>query len=86
MAECFGVSVTFVEKEVARFAAAGRLQCKIDSVAGNVVTTSHISEKGDCRSEAPEASLDRGILYQTTVKRGDVFLNRLKKLARVIDF
>ncbi|XP_026677402.1 26S proteasome non-ATPase regulatory subunit 6-like [Diaphorina citri] len=86
MAQCFGVSVEFIEKEVARFAAAGRLQCKIDSVAGNVVTTSHISEKGDCRSEAPEASLDRGILYQTTVKRGDIFLNRLKKLARVIDF
>ncbi|KAL1459867.1 hypothetical protein WDU94_011818 [Cyamophila willieti] len=86
MAQCFGVSVEFIEKEVARFAAAGQLQCKIDSVAGNVVTTSHISEKGDCRSEAPEASLDRGILYQTTVKRGDVFLNRLKKLARVIDF
>lgn len=83
MASCFGVSVEFVEKEVARFAAAGRLQCKIDSVAGNVVTTRHISEKGHYQEAS---TLDRGILYQTTVKRGDVFLNRLKKLARVCDF
>lgn len=82
MAASFGVSVEFIEKEVARFAAAGRLPCKIDAVAGNVVTTRHISEPGDTRG----VTLDRGTLYQTTVKRGDVFLNRLKKLARVCDF
>lgn len=78
MADSFGVTKEFVEREVARFAAAGRLQCKIDSVAGTVVTSSASQSK-----EAPE---DRNLLYQTTVKRGDILLNRLKKLARVMDF
>jgi len=39
MAESFGVTRAFVEKEVSRFIAAGRLTCKIDHVAGVVVTT-----------------------------------------------
>ncbi|RZF42002.1 hypothetical protein LSTR_LSTR003507 [Laodelphax striatellus] len=86
MARSFGVTSEFIEREVARFAAAGRLQCKIDSVAGTVVTSSHINDDALSGKEAPEASLDRGILYQTTVKRGDILLNRLKKLARVMDF
>lgn len=81
MANSFGVTTEFIEREVARFAAAGRLQCKIDSVAGTVVTSNASQTK-----EAPEASLDRNLLYQTTVKRGDILLNRLKKLARVMDF
>ncbi|CAH0775969.1 unnamed protein product [Bemisia tabaci] len=79
MAKSFGVSTNFIEDEVAKFAAAGRLQCKIDSVAGAVVTSNYISD-------APEVSLDRNILYQQTVKKGDILLNRLKKLARVMDF
>ncbi|XP_075211417.1 regulatory particle non-ATPase 7 [Lycorma delicatula] len=86
MAESFGVTSEFIEREVARFAAAGRLLCKIDSVAGTVVTSSHLSDETLWGKEAPEASLDRGLLYQTTVKRGDILLNRLKKLARVMDF
>jgi hypothetical protein len=43
-------------------------------------------EEGDFQSEAPEATLVRGMLYQSTVKKGDILLNRLKKLARIIDF
>uniref|UniRef100_A0A1B6LTI9 26S proteasome non-ATPase regulatory subunit 6 n=1 Tax=Graphocephala atropunctata TaxID=36148 RepID=A0A1B6LTI9_9HEMI len=86
MANSFGVTTEFVEREVARFAAAGRLQCKIDSVAGTVITSAHLGDDAVRSKEAPEASLDRNILYQTTVKRGDILLNRLKKLARVMDF
>lgn len=86
MAKSFGVTSEFIEREVARFAAAGRLQCKIDSVAGTVVTSSHINDEIMRSKEAPEASLDRNLLYQTSVKRGDILLNRLKKLARVMDF
>lgn len=85
MAQSFGVTSEFIEREVARFAAAGRLQCKIDSVAGTVITSAHLDDSVRSK-EAPEASLDRNILYQTTVKRGDILLNRLKKLARVMDF
>lgn len=86
MAKSFGVTSEFIEREVARFAAAGRLQCKIDSVAGTVVTSSHLNDEIMRSKEAPEASLDRNLLYQTSVKRGDILLNRLKKLARVMDF
>lgn len=87
MAKAFGVSDEFMEKEVSKFAAAGRLPCKIDSVAGAVVTSHYIHNKGGSfQAEAPEATLVRGVLYQSTVKKGDILLNRLKKLARVIDF
>lgn len=86
MAKSFGVSVDFIESEVSRFAAAGRLQCKMDSVAGAVVTSNYTHCKSDFQSEAPEATLVRGMLYQATVKKGDILLNRLKKLARIIDF
>ncbi|KAK7580367.1 hypothetical protein V9T40_000996 [Parthenolecanium corni] len=86
MAKSFGVTVDFIESEVARFAAAGRLQCKIDSVAGAVVTCHYTHSKSECQTEAPEATLVRGTLYQSTVKKGDILLNRLKKLARIIDF
>lgn len=86
MARSFGVTVEFIEAEVARFAAAGRLPCKIDKVAGAVVTSHYTHSKSDFQSEAPEATLVRGMLYQSTVKKGDILLNRLKKLARIIDF
>lgn len=86
MANSFGVTSAFIEREVAKFAAAGRLQCKIDSVAGTVITSAHLGDDSVRSKEAPDASLDRNILYQTTVKRGDILLNRLKKLARVMDF
>ncbi|XP_023213395.1 26S proteasome non-ATPase regulatory subunit 6-like [Centruroides sculpturatus] len=38
MAVAFGVSVEFIDRELARFIAAGRLHCKIDSVGGIVET------------------------------------------------
>jgi len=82
MSDAFGVTKEFIEKEVARFAAAGRLQCKIDSVAGSVVTSHSITGQ----TAAPECTLVRGEMYQATVKKGDILLNRLKKLARVMDF
>lgn len=38
MAQAFGVSVEFLDRELARFISAGRLSCKIDKVAGIVET------------------------------------------------
>ena len=79
MAAEFGVSVEFIENEVARFAAAGRLAVKIDRVAMRVICDAHAEG-------CPAAAQQRAHLYQTIVKKGDVLLNQLKKIARVIDY
>ncbi|KAG0455354.1 hypothetical protein HPP92_024646 [Vanilla planifolia] len=70
MASAFGVSVDFIDRELSRFIAAGKLHCKIDKVAGVLETN---------RPDAKNA------LYQATIKQGDFLLNRIQKLSRVID-
>ncbi|GAB2239263.1 hypothetical protein Droror1_Dr00025176 [Drosera rotundifolia] len=54
MARAFGVSVDFIDHELSRFIAAGRLHCKIDKVAGVLETN---------RPDAKNA------LYQATIKQ-----------------
>jgi 26S proteasome regulatory subunit N7 len=70
MARSFGVSVEFLDTELARFIAAGRLNAKIDKVAGVIETN---------RPDAKNAQ------YQDAIKKGDLLLNRIQKLARVIN-
>ncbi|KAI5074110.1 hypothetical protein GOP47_0010071 [Adiantum capillus-veneris] len=70
MAKAFGVSVDFIDMELSRFIAAGRLHCKIDKVAGVLETN---------RPDAKNA------LYQATIKQGDFLLNRIQNLSRVVD-
>lgn len=70
MCHNFGVGKEFMDKELSRFIAAGRLNCKIDMVGGVIETT---------RPDAKNA------LYQRTIKQGDLLLNRVQKLSRVID-
>ncbi|KAB2038128.1 hypothetical protein E1A91_D03G118300v1 [Gossypium mustelinum] len=70
MAKAFGVTVEFIDMELSRFIAAGKLHCKIDKVAGVLETN---------RPDAKNA------LYQATIKQGDFLLNRIQKLSRVID-
>jgi len=70
MAAAFGVSTGFMDKELSLFIAAGRLNCKIDKVAGVL------------ESNRPDA---KNALYQGVIKQGDALLNRLQKLTRVID-
>ncbi|KAF4348968.1 hypothetical protein CsatB_018205 [Cannabis sativa] len=70
MAKAFGVTVEFIDVELSRFIAAGKLHCKIDKVAGVLETN---------RPDAKNA------LYQATIKQGDFLLNRIQKLSRVID-
>lgn len=70
MCRNFGVGPEFMDGELSRFIAAGRLNCKIDMVGGVVETT---------RPDAKNA------LYQNTIKQGDLLLNRVQKLSRVID-
>eukprot|EP00494_Astrolonche_serrata_P003817 UN03825 len=70
MAASFGVTVDFIDQELSRFIAAGKLHCKIDKVAGVLETN------------RPDA---RNAFYQSTIKQGDFLLNRIQKLSRVID-
>ena len=70
MAKAFGVSVEFLDKELARFISGGRLHCKIDKVAGIVETVRHDTKNAQ---------------YQATIKQGDLLLNRIQKLSRVIN-
>ncbi|PVD24204.1 hypothetical protein C0Q70_14674 [Pomacea canaliculata] len=70
MADSFGVTVDFIDQELARFIAAGRLHCKIDKVGGIVETNRPDSKNWQ---------------YQSTIKHGDILLNRIQKLSRVIN-
>ncbi|DBA00570.1 TPA: hypothetical protein N0F65_007699 [Lagenidium giganteum] len=70
MAQAFGVSVEFLDTELARFIAAGRLNAKIDKVGGVIETN---------RPDSKNAQ------YQDAIKKGDLLLNRIQKLARVIN-
>jgi len=70
MADAFGVSTAFIDKELSRFIAAGRLNCKIDKVGGIVETN------------RPDS---KNYQYQASIKQGDILLNRIQKLSRVIN-
>ena len=70
MAAAFGVSPAFLDGELAEFIAAGRLNCKLDKVAGVLETN-----RPDTKSA----------LYQSVIKSGDLLLNRIQTLGRVVD-
>ncbi len=69
MAAAFGVRPPFLDAELARFVAAGRLNAKIDAVAGVVETT---------RPDAKNAQ------YHAVIKQGDALLNKVQRLSRVV--
>lgn len=70
MAAAFDVGLLFLDSEIADFICAGRINAKIDKVAGIIET------------KRPDA---KNALYLETIKRGDLLLNRVQKLSRVID-
>ncbi|KAL3318209.1 26S proteasome non-ATPase regulatory subunit 6 [Cichlidogyrus casuarinus] len=70
MATTFGVGLQFLDQELARLIAAGRLLCKIDKVAWIVITS---------RCDSVNSK------YQSLIKHGDVLLNRVQKLSQVIN-
>ncbi|KAJ3004337.1 UNVERIFIED_CONTAM: 26S proteasome non-ATPase regulatory subunit 6 [Siphonaria sp. JEL0065] len=69
MANAFGVSEEFIDSDLSKFIAAGRLNAVIDKVGGIVETN---------RPDAKNAQ------YQATIKQGDLLLTRIQKLSRVI--
>jgi len=70
MAETFGVSIDFIDKELHQLIASGALHCKIDRVRG-VVATNQLDSKN--------------WQYQAVIKHGDILLNRVQKMSRVIN-
>lgn len=70
MAHTFGVSPEFLDQELSGFIASSRLSCNIDKVGGIVNST---------RPDSKNAQ------YQATLKQGDLLLNRVQKLSRVIN-
>ncbi|TKR61871.1 hypothetical protein L596_028924 [Steinernema carpocapsae] len=70
MAKDFGVTKEFIDRELHGLIAAGSLHCRIDAVHG-VIEMNHPDSKNH--------------LYKTVIKDGDILLNRIQKLARVIN-
>ena len=70
MAEAFNVTEDYMDRELSRLIADGRLHCKIDKVTGIVMTN---------RPDSKNAQ------YQAVIKQGDILLNRVQKLSRVIN-
>ena len=70
MANSFGVSVDFLDLQLSRFIAAGRLTAKIDKFGGVVETN---------RPDLKNAQ------YREMIQKGDGILNRIAKLARDVD-
>lgn len=70
MATSFGVSIDFVDHHASQFIAAGRLSAKIDKYGGVILTN---------RPDLKNAQ------YRETIQKGDLLLNRIQKLARVVD-
>jgi len=70
MADSFGVSINFIDHHASRFIAAGRLSAKIDKYGGVILTN---------RPDLKNAQ------YRETIQKGDLLLNRIQKLARVVD-
>lgn len=69
MAHAFGVTEEYLDGELARFIYLGRLNCRIDAVGGVIETI---------RPDTKNAQ------YHNTIKQGDLLLNRIQKLSRVI--
>ncbi|CAM9676748.1 unnamed protein product [Chrysoparadoxa australica] len=69
MAQAFGVGDEFLDAELSRFIAAGRLNAKIDKVEGVIETN---------RPDKKNAQ------YHSSIAKGDMLLNKIQKLARLV--
>lgn len=70
MANAFDVSSAFLDEELSEFIVAGRLPAKIDKVSDIIET------------HRPDA---KNALYQDAIRKGDLLLNRVQRLSKVID-
>ncbi|TYJ54789.1 hypothetical protein B9479_004548 [Cryptococcus floricola] len=66
----FGVGEAWMDKDLSRFIAGGRLACRIDKVSG-VITTN-------------KSGQNKGAVYEQVLKQGDQLLSDIQKLHRVV--
>ncbi|RYP04951.1 hypothetical protein DL765_009999 [Monosporascus sp. GIB2] len=71
MANDFGVTVDFLDRDLAKFIAAGRIPCTIDRVTG----------KGVIETNRPD---DKNKQYQDVVKQGDQLITKLQKYGQAV--
>ena len=70
MAFSFGVSQTFIDKELSMIISEGRIGAKIDKVSGII----------DCVQDEPTVSL-----YHKSLKESDILLAKIHKLSRFLE-
>ncbi|KAL1866245.1 hypothetical protein VTK73DRAFT_4834 [Phialemonium thermophilum] len=71
MANDFGVTVDYLDRDLAKFIAAGRIACTIDRVAG----------KGVIETNRPD---DKNKQYQDVVRQGDQLITKLQKYGQAV--
>ncbi|KAI1334085.1 26S proteasome subunit RPN7-domain-containing protein [Xylariaceae sp. FL0016] len=71
MANDFGVTVDFLDRDLAKFIAGGRIPCTIDRVSG----------KGVIETNRPD---DKNKQYQDVVKQGDQLITKLQKYGQAV--
>ncbi|KAK3955198.1 26S proteasome subunit RPN7-domain-containing protein [Pseudoneurospora amorphoporcata] len=71
MANDFGVTVDFLDRDLAKFIAAGRIPCTIDRVNGN----------GVIETNRPD---DKNKQYQDVVRQGDQLITKLQKYGQAV--
>ena len=104
MAQAFGVSTTFIDKELASFITAGRIHAKIDKGKIHIKDLRTASSMDHSVQVRPKFSIlyvltkysvngiietnrpdEKNRQYQSVIKKGDLLLNRVQKLSRVIN-
>jgi 26S proteasome regulatory subunit N7 len=70
MADAFGISAKYLDKELSRLISSGRLSSKIDMIAGII------------ESNRPDEKISQ---YQKLIRHGDLLINRLQKLTKVLE-
>ncbi|KAG8169398.1 hypothetical protein KVR01_000143 [Diaporthe batatas] len=71
MANQFGVTVDFLDRDLAKFVAGGRIPCTIDRVSG----------KGVIETNRPD---DKNKQYQDVVRQGDQLITKLQKYGQAV--
>lgn len=71
MANDFGVTVDFLDRDLAKFIAAGRIPCTIDRVTG----------RGVIETNRPD---DKNKQYQDVVRQGDQLITKLQKYGQAV--
>ena len=70
MANVFGVSTNFIDRELSNFISQGRINAKIDKVSG-IIECNHNEQTVD--------------LYQATIRDSDILISKIHKLSKLLE-